>query len=270
MLDAATDAGSAPEILATILHEVRTPLACLTTTIDVLVSGFLDVPRDELLAHLRRMQRSTTWLQSLLDNLTIAAQLESQQLQLRIEAVSVRECVENSLALVSPLLERAGQSIELDGDLDAVVQGDARRIEQVLVNLLTNASKYANSTDPIEIGVRNAGGRVRVTVSDRGPGIELGEQENIFDRYVRGQAALESGATGLGLGLHIVKTLVERHGGQVGVDSAPGQGASFWFEVPAALGRSEAAPAISRVARTPLRHARRAAPPLPTTEMISA
>lgn len=270
MLDAETDAGSAPEMLATILHEVRTPLACLTTTIDVLVSGFLDVPRDELLAHLRRMQRSTTWLQSLLDNLTTAAQLESQQLHLRIEAVSVRECVENSLALVSPLLERAGQSIELSGELDAVLLGDARRIEQVLVNLLTNASKYCDSADPIEISARHVGGRVRVTVSDRGPGIDLDEQRNIFDRYVRGHAARESGATGLGLGLHIVKTLVERHGGRVGVESVPGQGASFWFELPAALARAESPSAMSAVAHAPLRRPRRAAPPLPTSGMISA
>src|SRR5579862_2449925 len=139
-----TPTGSVQELLATVLHEVRTPLACLTTTVDVLVGSFLDLPPDEALTLLRRMQRSTSWLQNLNDNLTTAAQVESRQLHLRMEIVVLRECVENCMAVVTPLLERAGQSIEVEGELTAKVVGDPRRIEQVLVNLIMNASKYSS------------------------------------------------------------------------------------------------------------------------------
>lgn len=253
--------GSVQELLATVLHEVRTPLACLTTTVDVLVGSFVELPPDEALALLRRMQRSTSWLQNLIDNLTVAAQVESRQLHLRVEVVALRECLDNCLAMVTPLLERAGQSVEVGGDLDARVVGDPRRIEQILVNLIMNASKYSDSEDPIEVRLEACGSDVRFAVIDQGPGIDPSEHQRIFQRYVRGEAAEESGATGLGLGLHIVKTLVERQGGTVGVTSTPGQGATFWFNLPtspACVGefsplprRRGAAPSRGRAPRSP-------------------
>jgi two-component system OmpR family sensor kinase len=111
--------------------------------------------------------------------------------------------------------------------------GDARRIEQVLVNLLINASRYSGPDTEIVISARPLGSRVRIEVRDEGPGVVAEERERIFDRYARGSSAQRTGNSGLGLGLHIVKTLVELHGGEVGVESEPGQGARFWFCLPA-------------------------------------
>lgn len=263
--------GSVQELLATVLHEVRTPLACLTTTMDVLVGSFVELPPDEALDLLRRMQRSTSWLQNLVDNLTVAAQVESRQLHLRIESVRVRECLDNCLILVSPLLQRAGQEIVVRGDLDAQIIGDSRRIEQVLVNLVMNASKYGGNEHPIEIRARQDPNFVRIAVVDRGPGIALAEQQNIFQRYVRGEAAAESGATGLGLGLHIVKTLVERQGGAVGVESTLGVGSNFWFDVPSALSTRGAGHSYRRVSRAATSRGRVRPPAsVPLSRMIGA
>ena len=102
----------------------------------------------------------------------------------------------------------------------------------MLVNLLMNASKYGGDERTIEVGAEPVGEWVRVRVKDQGPGIPVDEQERIFGCYERGVAAQQTGNGGLGLGLHIVKTLVELHDGQVGVTSAPNAGATFWFTLP--------------------------------------
>jgi signal transduction histidine kinase len=231
-------ADSVRDLLATVLHEVRTPLSCLAATVEVLLGNFEELEPREARAMLARMQRSAAWLQALVDNLTVAAQLDTCQLHLAPAPVALGECVETALALVAPLLERAGQRVEVAGPLGLWARADGRRVEQVLVNLLMNASKYGGPGRPIRLRVEGVGGRVRVWVQDGGPGIGAAERERIFGRYERGQVARASGVGGLGLGLHIVKTLVERQGGQVGVESAPGQGAAFWFTLPLAPPRA--------------------------------
>ena len=238
-------ADSVRDLLATVLHEVRTPLSCLSATVEVLLGNFEEIEPHDARAMLARMQRSATWLQALVDNLTVAAQLDTCQLHLAPAPVALAECVETALALVQPLLERAGQRVEVEGEVHLEARADGRRVEQVLVNLLMNASKYGGQGSPIRLRVEGEVGRVRVWVHDQGPGIGPEERNRIFGRYRRGKVAHESGVSGLGLGLHIVKTLVERQGGQVGVESPPGQGAAFWFTLPLARPRAlhpEAAP----------------------------
>ena len=115
-----------------------------------------------------------------------------------------------------------------DGALPASVDG--ARIEQVLLNLLENAARYSPTGAPIAVGVTRRGPASRVTVVDRGPGVPADERERVFDRFVRGAAA--EGTGGLGIGLYLCRTIVNRHRGAIGVDSAPGAGASFWFELP--------------------------------------
>jgi signal transduction histidine kinase len=227
------------DLLATVLHEVRTPLACLTATAEVLADSVEELGPRDARAMLRRLQRSATWLQALVDNLTAAAQLEAGQLPLGAGPVDLAECAETALALVAPLLERAGQAVGVAGAAP-LAWGDARHVEQALVNLLMNASKYGGAGSPIRVELGRLPGRATVAVADRGPGIPVAEQERIFERYARGQAAVQSGASGLGLGLHIVRTLVERQGGAVALWSEPGRGATFTLALPLAAGDASA------------------------------
>ena len=114
-----------------------------------------------------------------------------------------------------------------------VVLADARRIQQVLVNLLSNATKYGPDGDVIEVRAEPRGGQVRVAVTDHGPGIPPPEQPRLFEAYFR--SVVSSRATpGVGLGLAIVKAIVEAHGGQVGVESTPPHGTTMWFTLPRA------------------------------------
>jgi signal transduction histidine kinase len=111
---------------------------------------------------------------------------------------------------------------------------DPDRLAQVLLNLLDNAGKYAPPPSPIAVAVaRTAAGAARLEVRDQGPGLTADAQRAVFDRFVRAREAGD-GTHGLGLGLYLCRAIVERHGGRIGVDSAPGRGATFWLEIPTA------------------------------------
>jgi signal transduction histidine kinase len=116
------------------------------------------------------------------------------------------------------------------------VEADANRIEQVLTNFLNNAYKYAPADQPIDVRVRVRGNIARVAVRDHGPGLPEGEHTRIWERFYQapGIEPLAGTPIGLGLGLYICKHIIERHQGQVGVESMPGKGAAFWFALPLA------------------------------------
>jgi signal transduction histidine kinase len=221
------------DLLAMVLHEMRAPLGTLTVTVELLVGSLDEMGAVESQAMLQRIQRSTSWLQALVENLTVAAQLEASQLQVRWRVVDLSDCLDLAMSIAQPSLDRERQLVVVEGLAGTWVAGDQRQIEQILVNLLMNASKYGGPNSKIRVGAKAVGKHVRIEVRDEGPGIPTSEQETIFGRYVRGSTADSKGASGLGLGLHIVKTLVELHGGAVGLESEEGNGATFWFTVPA-------------------------------------
>ena len=115
-----------------------------------------------------------------------------------------------------------------------VVKADGDRIGQVVTNYLTNALKYAPAARPIEISLRQESDQARVQVQDQGPGLPPEEQERIWQRFYRvpGTEAQEGTGISLGMGLSICRSLITQHGGQTGVESAPGAGATFWFTLP--------------------------------------
>ena len=111
------------------------------------------------------------------------------------------------------------------------VPGDSERLRQVLRNLLNNAVKYSPADSLIRVGGRVEPGRVVISVSDEGPGIPLDEQRRLFERFSRGSVA-QNTTSGAGLGLYLSKAIIEAHDGQIWVESAPGQGTTFYFSLP--------------------------------------
>jgi len=105
----------------------------------------------------------------------------------------------------------------------------------VLANFLDNAAKYAPEPSPIEVRMTSGGGRVRISVIDHGPGVRLEDQARLFQRYFRAAPTADC-APGLGLGLYLCREIAVRHGGEVGVDSVAGRGATFWIELALAQG----------------------------------
>jgi signal transduction histidine kinase len=113
-----------------------------------------------------------------------------------------------------------------------VVQADPRRTAQVVVNLLSNASKYGPDDAEILVSAVVQGRLVRVSVADSGPGIPDEQRKDLFQRFVHPGQTNDKAQVGAGLGLSVVKAIVEAHGGQVGVDGRPGEGSAFWFTLP--------------------------------------
>ncbi|CAA9245434.1 MAG: hypothetical protein AVDCRST_MAG77-1754 [uncultured Chloroflexi bacterium] len=231
---------NASTIMATACHEIRTPVAALHATVEVLSDHATLSPADigELVG---RLQRSLTWLESMVENLTTSAMAETGDMPLLLRAVSAVECIEAAVMVIEPLVVRRGQRIDLiEPADDVVIHGDSGKITQVLINLLMNACSYSPDGSVIEISVGAREEDVEVRVTDSGPGVASGEHLHIFNRYSRGRAGAGR-AAGLGLGLHIVKELIELQGGSVGVERAPEGGASFWFTLQRAPGGSQAA-----------------------------
>lgn len=213
--------GRAPEahLIATVAHELRNPLASLRMSLDMLVHEFDDLPAESAYELIQRAQRSVGWLYSMTENLTCGAS------DLTTSTVDVVACIREASHLLRASLHLRQQTVRICAPATVCVAGDSVRITQVVTNLLGNASRYSIERDEFQVDVR-LGEVVRVSVTDHGPGISYADQRRIFQAWVRANAAVSGG---MGLGLNIVQDLVHRMGGEVGVSSTPGAGATFWF-----------------------------------------
>ena len=220
--------------LANISHEFRTPLSTLSASLELLMDQADDLTADEIRELLRPTHLSLLSLQTLIDNLLESSRIEAGMFALRRQPVAIEELLLDALAIVRPLLDRRGQSVAMTEPAALQpVAVDRGRMTQVLVNLLSNASKYSPIGRPIDLWVEQRGGALRVAVADRGPGIPPEERDNVFRRFVRLDEVGQE-QQGMGLGLYLVKKIVEAHDGAVGVDDRPGGGAVFWLELPVA------------------------------------
>jgi signal transduction histidine kinase len=219
-------------LLATVAHELRNPLASLRLSLDMLVEDFDELPAEHKLQLIERARRSVTFLGGLVENLTCGSAVQAGHLQVKQTTVELNGCIDEAIALVQSLLLQRGQTTQVFGAGDETfVTGDRARVIQVIANLLSNASRYSVEKDAIEVHVTATAHHVRVRVCDHGPGISPEDQQRVFSAWVRGESAAPGG---LGLGLSIVQNLVQQLGGRVGVESALGKGATFWFTLPVA------------------------------------
>jgi PAS domain S-box-containing protein len=217
--------------LANIAHEFRTPLSALAASIELLLDQLPDLSPAELLELLNSLHLGTLGLQTLVDNLLEAASIETGRFRVFPRSAGLGQIVQETARVMRPLLEKHGQRLEIDLPPDLpLVQADARRTGQVLLNLISNASKYGPDDAPIYVSAQVEENSLRVMVADEGPGIPAEYQPDVFSRFVhRGS---DKAQYGVGLGLSVVKAIVEGQGGRVGVANRPGGGALFWFTLP--------------------------------------
>ena len=218
-------------VLATMAHELRGPLTALVTSSELLAEDFELLDPDQVRGMLAAMHRRTLWLQGLVENMLAAATIREGGLRLHLRSVDMLEVVTEVQGLVEPLLDQKQQPlrVRIERQLPSI-SGDARRLGQVLVNLILNASKFSEPQKPIDLTLRPSAAGVWVTVEDRGPGLPEEGAVRLFEPYYQANTVAH-GQEGVGLGLSIVRSIIEAHGGKVGAEPREGGGARFWFEL---------------------------------------
>jgi predicted ATPase/signal transduction histidine kinase/tRNA A-37 threonylcarbamoyl transferase component Bud32 len=228
------------EFLAVASHELRTPVTSLMISVDRLLrsEGKQRLPPQAVSTSLHRVKHSAERLQRLTNELLDVTRIEHECLDLTPEEVDLGALAGQVVEELRLDLGAAGCVVHLDA---APVRGlwDRARLEQVITNLLSNALKFGSGR-PIEVCVRSAGGGAQLSVRDHGIGIEPDRQPFIFDRFERAVPTAHYG--GLGLGLYIARRLVQAQGGELRVESVPGQGATFTVTLPPVAPSAPAAP----------------------------
>jgi signal transduction histidine kinase len=220
------------EFLASITHEFRTPLAGLQASIELLQADFRYLTAHEMDELLGSMHLSVSSLQTLVDNLLESARIESGHFSLTRRSVRLNDILSESIQIMQPLIDRRQQALTLAQPLVVpMVQADPIRMIQVMVNLLSNACSYSPLGANIDIQVEHDAEHVRVSVQDRGMGIPDAIQAQLFQRFERHDVDGVN-ESGVGLGLAVVKAIIDGHGGQVGAESRAGGGSVFWFMLP--------------------------------------
>ncbi len=220
------------EFLAMLSHELRNPLAAMSNAAHLLRLQ----PDKAPIQHQARaiIERQVGQLKNLVDDLLEVSRISTGRVQLRREPVAVSDIVERALETAQPLVEHRGHELTVSLPPQPIwLQADAARLEQVVVNLLTNAAKYTDEGGRIWLTVEDEGETAVLRVRDTGIGIAPELLPRIFDLFTQAERSLDRSQGGLGIGLCLVQRLVDLHGGSVEVSSVLGQGSEFVVRLPA-------------------------------------
>ncbi|HZY02198.1 MAG TPA: ATP-binding protein [Anaeromyxobacteraceae bacterium] len=215
-------------------HDLRTPLTSIRMFVETLQLGRLPEPERQREA-LAVIAQETARLSLLINRLLDWARMESGKRSYALEPVSVEDVVDDALRAFEP--QRLSEPAQVDREIQPglpPVRADREALSEALLDLLQNAHKYTGADKRITVGARLEDGTVLVTVADNGPGIRVADQKRIFEKFYRAQDPLQRHIEGSGLGLAMVKHIVEAHGGRVTVASDVGAGAVFTIALPAA------------------------------------
>ncbi len=230
------------EFISQISHELQTPLTSIQWSIENLLDGIPEQPSQKIREYLEGIHDSSQHLGRMIENLLDVSRIEAGRIEIFIERVDVQEEVEKVLEILKPLADKKNIRLKATLPDNLWVKADRDRLREILTNLLDNAIKYSDQGDEVQVSIEKKFDDKQVTeqetemvsisVIDHGPGIPKDKQELIFERFERIKKDKAAREKGLGLGLHIVKKLIELQGGRIWVKSDVGKGSVFTLILP--------------------------------------
>lgn len=218
--------------IAIAAHDLRSPLSYILTSIDLITGPDAAMYRDHQNTFLEGIQRQVRHMVHLVDDLLDLGEIQSGRFKLHLQATRLSEILGEAVRVQAQLAASKGTQIELVMNDDGVVLIDPSRMRQLLYNLLSNAVKYSPPNSLVQMLVQRQPSNWKVVIVDQGPGIRSEDRLRLFQPYQRLSAKPTGGEKSTGLGLAICRSIIEAHSGSIGVDSVPGEGASFWFTLP--------------------------------------
>lgn len=227
-------------LLSVISHELKTPVSIIKGYAGTLAREDADWDKNTLADGLAVIEEEADRLDRLITNLLDASRLQAGGLKLKLSYLDLVDMANRAVDKLKTTTNKHTFAVDFPQDFPPI-QGDFERLREVLTNLIGNAIKYSPEGGKVKVGGRLADSNtVRVYVRDEGIGIPPADQEQIFDRFYRVDNRLTRQTPGTGLGLYLVKAVVEAHGGRVWVESTAGRGSTFWIELPAGTAPDEA------------------------------
>lgn len=228
------------EFVSTVSHELRTPLTSIAGSLGLLAGGAAGSLSERASRLIGIAHSNSLRLVRLINDILDVEKLESGQINLDLQPLDLRDVAVRSIDTVRGYAHELGVSLELAEGPSAPVLGDADRLVQVVVNLLSNAAKFSPSRGTVKVVVLPEARIVRLSVRDDGPGVPETFRARIFTRFAQADGSDTRQKGGTGLGLAIAKEIAERHGGRLWFESAPGDGATFHLDLPMAVETSAA------------------------------
>jgi signal transduction histidine kinase len=223
--------GAKDQFIATVSHEFRTPLTSIHGYISMMLEE-QDELSEETVGYLRVVARNTDRLHRLVSDLLLSATHENQPVDIVRSMTDISELLRASVESARLTAQHAGVSVAVTTPAYVCVMADPQRFAQMVDNLVSNAVKYTLPGGRVEVVLTPYDDRVELSVSDTGIGISAADRERLFTRFFRSRDAEDRSIQGVGLGLSIVKQIVESHGGHVVVESTPGVGSTFTVSLP--------------------------------------
>ena len=224
------------EFISTVSHELRTPLTSIKGVLGLIMGGVLDSDPEKSKSMMAVSYQNIERLELLINDLLDINKFESTDNPLQLEKTSINTLIEKAVLSNQGYAEKYCVSYlwQPSEHNDVYINGDENKLIQVLFNLLSNAVKYSPKDAQVVISTSLSDNEVRVSISDSGPGIAPEFQDRVFERFTQEDSSDTRRVGGTGLGMAITKSIIEKHGGRIGFDSTPGQGSTFYFELPIA------------------------------------